>query len=29
LAASVFHFGEIHILELKKKLKAQNIPVRL
>jgi cyclase len=29
LAASVFHFGEIPILELKKELKAQNIPVRL
>jgi cyclase len=29
LAASVFHFGEIHILELKKELKMQNIPVRL
>jgi cyclase len=29
LAASVFHFGEIRILELKKELKAQNIPVRL
>jgi len=29
LAASVFHFGEIPILELKKELKKQNIPVRL
>jgi cyclase len=29
LAASVFHFGEIRILELKKELKAQDIPVRL
>ncbi|KGL63645.1 imidazole glycerol phosphate synthase subunit HisF [Polaribacter sp. Hel1_85] len=29
LAASVFHFGEIPILELKKELKEQNIPVRL
>ena len=29
LAASVFHFGEIPILELKKELKAHNIPVRL
>ncbi|MEM9680048.1 MAG: imidazole glycerol phosphate synthase subunit HisF [Bacteroidota bacterium] len=29
LAASVFHFGEIPILELKKELKAQDIPVRL
>ena len=28
LAASVFHFGEIPILELKKELKAHNIPVR-
>ena len=29
LAASVFHFGEIPILELKQELKKQNIPVRL
>jgi cyclase len=29
LAASVFHFGEILILELKKELKEQGIPVRL
>ena len=29
LAASVFHFGEIPILELKEDLKKQNIPVRL
>ncbi|TXD49346.1 imidazole glycerol phosphate synthase subunit HisF [Polaribacter sp. IC073] len=29
LAASVFHFGEIPILELKKELKENNIPVRL
>jgi imidazole glycerol-phosphate synthase subunit HisF len=29
LAASVFHFGEIPILELKKELKKQNIEVRL
>ena len=29
LAASVFHFGEIPILELKKELKGHNIPVRL
>jgi cyclase len=29
LAASVFHFGEIKILELKEKLKKQNIPVRI
>jgi cyclase len=29
LAASVFHFGEIPILELKKELKINNIPVRL
>ena len=28
LAASVFHFGEISIPKLKKKLKQQNIPVR-
>jgi len=28
LAASVFHFGEIEILELKKELKDSNIPVR-
>jgi cyclase len=29
LAASVFHFGEIPILELKQELKEHNIPVRL
>ncbi|WP_339663525.1 imidazole glycerol phosphate synthase subunit HisF [uncultured Polaribacter sp.] len=29
LAASVFHFGEIPILELKQALKEQNIPVRI
>jgi cyclase len=29
LAASVFHFGEIPILDLKKELKINNIPVRL
>jgi len=29
LAASVFHFGEIPILELKQELKDNNIPVRL
>ena len=29
LAASVFHFGEIPILELKEALQKQNIPVRL
>ena len=29
LAASVFHFGEIPILELKKELRKQNIEVRL
>lgn len=29
LAASVFHFGEIEILELKKELREQNIEVRL
>lgn len=29
LAASVFHFGEIHILDLKKELKKHNIEVRL
>ena len=29
LAASVFHFGEIPILELKQKLKENNIPVRI
>ena len=29
LAASVFHFGEIPIPELKKALKANNIEVRL
>ena len=29
LAASVFHFGEIPILELKQELKEHNIPVRI
>lgn len=29
LAASVFHFAEIEILDLKRKLREQNIPVRL
>ena len=29
LAASVFHFGEIPILELKKELKKNNIPIRI
>lgn len=29
LAASVFHFGEIDIIDLKKELKGQGIPVRL
>ena len=29
LAASIFHFGEVNINELKKKLKDENIPVRL
>ena len=29
LAASVFHFGEISIMELKQELKNNNIPVRL
>lgn len=29
LAASVFHFGEIPIPDLKKELKKHNIPVRL
>jgi len=29
LAASVFHFGEIKILDLKKELKNNNIPVRI
>lgn len=29
LAASIFHFGEVSIAELKKELKAQNIPVRI
>lgn len=28
LAASVFHYGEIHIPQLKESLKAQNIPIR-
>ena len=29
LAASVFHFGEIPIIDLKKELEKSNIPVRL
>ncbi|MCF6181930.1 HisA/HisF-related TIM barrel protein, partial [Lutibacter sp.] len=29
LAASVFHFKEIEIIDLKKELKNNNIPVRL
>ena len=29
LAASVFHFGEIPIMELKKELKENNIPIRI
>lgn len=29
LAASIFHFGEVSIQELKQKLKAQQIPVRI
>ena len=29
LAASIFHFGEVDILDLKKTLAAENIPVRL
>ena len=29
LAASVFHFGEIPIIELKKELRKHNIEVRL
>ena len=29
LAASIFHFGEVNIQELKRTLKQQNIPVRL
>lgn len=29
LAASIFHFGEVEIMDLKKKLAAENIPVRL
>ncbi len=29
LAASIFHFGEVEIKDLKKKLAAENIPVRL
>jgi cyclase len=29
LAASVFHFGEIPILELKQELKKNNIPIRI
>ncbi len=29
LAASIFHFGEIKIMDLKRKLKRNNIPIRL
>ena len=29
LAASIFHFGEVNILDLKQTLKQNNIPVRL
>jgi cyclase len=29
LAASIFHFREIDIMDLKRYLKSQNIPVRL
>lgn len=29
LAASIFHFGEVSIADLKKELKSQNIPVRI
>ena len=29
LAASIFHFGEVSIADLKRELKAQNIPVRI
>ena len=29
LAASIFHFGEVDIKELKKKLKSENINVRI
>lgn len=29
LAASVFHFGEIDVLDLKRELKSQDIPIRL
>ena len=29
LAASIFHFGEVSIADLKKELKAQNISVRI
>ncbi|MBQ1942289.1 MAG: imidazole glycerol phosphate synthase subunit HisF, partial [Clostridia bacterium] len=29
LAASIFHFGEVNIQELKRTLKQKNIPVRL
>ena len=29
LAASVFHFGEIKIIDLKKRMSDENIPVRL
>ena len=29
LAASIFHFGEVNIIDLKNKLKQNGIPVRL
>ena len=29
LAASIFHFGEVSITDLKKRLREENIPVRL
>lgn len=29
LAASIFHFGEVNIKELKKRLAKENIPMRL
>jgi cyclase len=29
LAASIFHYGELSINQLKKQLQAENIPVRL
>jgi cyclase len=29
LAASIFHYGELTINQLKKQLQAENIPVRL